>query len=146
MGFFHNQTLTLPTDSARPTDYSVFDDRVVFRNQTFALVSEDSVRPIDYSVSDNRVVFAPSPTPYSCSSLSHAHRSMGFFHRQTLALAAADSERTRFFLPLIFFVLFFFLPLARISPKLSEIVASGSHTGITLHTLKPLVSEPRPHL
>jgi hypothetical protein len=96
-------TLSHVPHSRMDTGPWVFFTRVVFRNQTFALVSEDSVRPIDYSVSDNRVVFAPSPTQYSCSSLSHAHMSMGFFHRQTLALVAADSDRTRLFSSTYFF-------------------------------------------
>ena len=38
-------------------------------------------------------VFAPAPTPCSRSSLSHAHRSMGFFRNQTFVLPAADSTR-----------------------------------------------------
>ena len=101
MGFFHNQTFALVTHSARPIDYSVSDNRVVFtpspkpcsctqvhcffHNQTFALVAH-SVRPIDFSVSDTRVVFTPTPTPCSCSSLSHAHRFMGFFTTKPLPL------------------------------------------------------------
>jgi hypothetical protein len=36
-------------------------------------------RPLDYSVSDIRVVFALANTPCSHSSLSHPHRSMGFW-------------------------------------------------------------------
>jgi hypothetical protein len=64
-----------------------------FVTKPFVLVVTDSVRPTDYSLSDSRVVFTPTPTPYSCSLLSHAHRSMVFFHNQTFALVVADSTR-----------------------------------------------------
>ena len=40
-----------------------------------------------------RVLSVKCSTPCSHSSLSHAHRSMGFFRNQTFTLAAADSPR-----------------------------------------------------
>ena len=49
------------------------------------------VRLIQYSTSDLIIAFTPAATPCSRSSLSHAHRSMGFFRNQTFALVAADS-------------------------------------------------------
>jgi hypothetical protein len=52
----------------------------------------DSARPIHYSTSDSRIAFTPAPTPCSRSSLSHAHRFMGFFRNRNFALAA-DSAR-----------------------------------------------------
>ena len=54
------------------------------RNQTCVLTVTDSPRPIDSSVSDRRVEFGPVPTPSSHFSLSHPHRSMGFFHNPYL--------------------------------------------------------------
>jgi hypothetical protein len=71
---------------------------VFFTNKPLSFrtsVVTDSPRPIDYVVSDNRVVFAPVPTPSSHSSFSRAHRrSMGFFFNQTFTLVTTDSSRS----------------------------------------------------
>ncbi len=48
-----------------------------FHNQTFFLTVTHSPRPT--------VVFTPTTTPCSHPSLSHTHRSMGFFRNQTFA-------------------------------------------------------------
>ena len=50
------------------------------------------VRLIQYSTSDLIIAFTPVPTPCSRSSLSHAHRSTGFFCYQTFTLVT-DSAR-----------------------------------------------------
>jgi hypothetical protein len=75
--------------------------RVTFRGSPFlrsAYVlskdadAADSARPIHYSTSDSRIAFTPAPTPCSRSSLSQAHRFIGFFCDRNFALAA-DSAR-----------------------------------------------------
>ena len=94
-GFFRNQTVALTsTDSVRPIDYSVSDSRVVFvpaPTPYSCSLLSHSHRSMEFC--DSRVVFVQAPTPYSCSSLSHAHRFIGFFHNQTFTLAAKDSVR-----------------------------------------------------
>ena len=72
--------------------------RVIFRGSPFLLSSRiltkdadsaDSARPLHYSKSDRRVARAPASSP--CSSLTHAHRSIGYRNRnpQPLAESAA---------------------------------------------------------
>ncbi len=53
----------------------------------------DSGRPLQYSANEIIIVFTPSPTSCSYSSISHPHRSMGFFRNQTFALVTSDSTR-----------------------------------------------------
>ena len=50
-------------------------------------------RLIQYSTSDIIITFTSEPTPSSRSSLSYTHRSMGFFHNQTVDLPETDSVR-----------------------------------------------------
>ena len=72
--------------------------RVIFRGSPFLPSSHvltkdadsaDSARPLHYSKSDRRVARAPALSP--CSSLTHAHRSIGYRNRnpQPLAESAA---------------------------------------------------------
>ena len=53
----------------------------------------DSARPIPYSTSDIIITFTSGTTPCSRSSLSHTHRSTGFFRNQTFVLTTGDSVR-----------------------------------------------------
>ena len=68
--------------------------RVTFRGSPFLRSSHvltkdadsaDSARPIHYSTSDRRVARAPALSP--CSSLTHAHRSIGYRNRNPKPLA-----------------------------------------------------------
>ena len=53
----------------------------------------DSGRPLQYSTNEIIIVFTPAPTSCSYSSISHPHRSMGFFRNQTFTLVISDSTR-----------------------------------------------------